>query len=82
LQGTIIDLKITNNGANELALDLDDFSLIDQFGWSYVVSDSWSSNLGSLLQGESRRFDVTIPDVSELSDPVILKYKNLRINIV
>lgn len=78
----VIDLKITNNGAIELPLDLDDFSIIDQFGWTYLVSDSGSSNLGSLLQGESRRFDVIIPDVSELSDPVIFKYKNLRMDIV
>lgn len=78
----IIDLKITNNGANEVPLDLDDFSLIDQFGWTYLVSYSGSSNLGSLLQGESRRFDVIIPDVSELSDPVILKYKNIRMDIL
>jgi len=78
----VIDLKITNNGANELPLDLNDFSLIDQFGWTYLVSDSGSSNLGSLLQGESRRFEVIIPGVSQLSDPVIFKYKNLRMDVV
>lgn len=79
----VIDLKVTNNGANELPLDLNDFSLVDQFGWKYPASSyDGSSNLGSLLQGESRRFDLLIPDLSILSDPVILKYKTLEINVV
>jgi hypothetical protein len=77
-----IDLKVTNTGAGELLLDLEDFRLIDQFGWEYPAeSDYRSSDLGSLLPGESRRFDLVISEVSILSNPVTLKYKTLGINV-
>jgi hypothetical protein len=76
----IIDLKVTNSGEDELSLNLDDFRLIDQFGWEYPVNE-YESSLGLLLPGESRRFNLVIPHVSILSDPVTLKYKTLNIDI-
>lgn len=75
-----IDLKLTNIGENEISLNTDDFSLIDQFGWKYAAEND-QSNLGLLLPGESRRFDIVIPDVSILSSPLILEYKSLRVNV-
>jgi hypothetical protein len=75
----IIDLKVTNDGTDELLLNRDDFSLIDQFGWEYPAEDDYGSSLGTLLPGESRRFDLVIPEISILSDPINLKYKNLII---
>jgi len=73
-------LKVTNSGEDELSLNLDDFRLIDQFGWEYPVNE-YESSLGLLLPGESRRFNLVIPHVSILSDPVTLKYKTLNIDI-
>jgi len=81
LNDITIDLKVTNNGENELPLNLNDFSLTDQFEWEYACDD-YESSLGTLLPGESRRFDLVIPDVSVLSNLVTLKYKTLNINLV
>jgi len=74
------DIKVTNSGQNEFSLDTDDFTLIDQFGWEYPATNNYELS-GTLLPGESRRFDLVIPDVSILSDPVIFKYKNLRVDL-
>ena len=75
-----IDLKVTNNGKTGLSLNSKDFSLVDQYGWEYTASDESGYNqLGTLLSGESRRFNVAVDGVSVLSDLETLKYKDVRI---
>lgn len=74
------DIKITNNGSEELQLIPRDFSFIDQFGWEYAIDIDQSSNkLGTLLPGESRRFNLIIKQVSVLSDLRILKFRNIML---
>jgi hypothetical protein len=77
-----IDLKVTNNGATGLSLNSKDFSLVDQYGWEYAASDESGYNqLGTLLSGESRRFNVAVDDVSELSELETLKYKDVTMHL-
>lgn len=81
LMNFALDLKVTNNGTAELPLDSQDFGLIDQFGWEYKAERNYRNELSSLVPGESRRFEVTIKGLSELSDIKFLKYKDIRMNI-
>lgn len=76
------DLKLTNNLTTNMPVSVKDFSMVDQYGWVYDKPVHLGSvDLGQLISGESMRFDLTFSPISGLSRPVVLKYKNLSLDI-
>lgn len=79
----IFDIKLTNNLTTNMPFSVEDFSMVDQYGWVY----GWEydgrnpGQSGVLTSGESMRFDLTFSPISGLSRPVMLKYKNLSLDI-
>jgi hypothetical protein len=74
------DIKITNNAPETIGYEFRDFAMVDQFGWVYP-SDWDGLTSGKILSNESLRFTVEIPNVTKISRPIALKYKDLVIDI-
>jgi len=76
------DLKFINNGSDNLKIHLKDFAVIDQFGWKYQgPMFNRDEQVVELLPGEAMRSTITFWDISSLSRPVFLNYKNLSMDI-
>jgi len=75
------DVKLTNNLTTNMPVSVKDFSMVDQYDWVYDEPYRVGSvDLGQLTSGESMRFDLAFT-TSGLSRPVMLKYKNVSLDI-
>lgn len=74
-----LDLNITNSANHTAEYNSSNFALVDQFGWVYPgdVGDA----LTEIPAGESMRFNVKVPFVSEISRPVAILFKGVKLDI-
>jgi hypothetical protein len=75
-----LDVAITNNGTKKLALDANNFTLKDQWGWKYESKEYDSNGKKGmaekvLVQNETIRSGLIFNSVSPLSRPVELVYR-------
>jgi hypothetical protein len=74
-----LDLNITN-GANQTAeYNSSSFAMIDQFGWAYPGEEG--DALKKIPAGESMRFNVKVPFVSEVSIPMAILFRGMKMDI-
>jgi hypothetical protein len=74
-----LDLDITN-GANQTAeYNSSSFALVDQFGWAYPGEEG--DALKKIQSKESTRFNVKIPFVSEISRPMAILFRGMKLDI-
>lgn len=74
-----MDLSITNLANQTAECNSSSFALIDQFGWVYSGEEGERSR--EILPGESLRFTVKVPFVSELSSPNAILFRGLKLDI-
>ncbi|OPY48886.1 MAG: hypothetical protein A4E49_03368 [Methanosaeta sp. PtaU1.Bin112] len=74
-----LDISINNIGNHTAKYNSSSFALMDQFGWIY--SGEEGEELKEIPAGESLRFTVKVPFVSELSDPIAILFKGLNLDI-
>ncbi len=74
-----LNVCLANNAAVALKYNNSDFALVDQFGWTYPAERG--DELKDIPAGQSLCFDVKIPYVSEISNPVAILFKDLELNI-
>lgn len=74
-----LDVNITNNANQTAEYNSTNFALVDQFGWVYLGGRG--DALKEIPPGESLRFNVKIPYVSEISRPMMILFKGLRLDI-
>jgi hypothetical protein len=74
-----LDVNITNSANQTAEYNSSNFALVDQFGWVYPGEE------GELLQkiptGESMRFNVKVPFVSEISRPMAILFNGMKLDI-
>jgi len=76
------ELKITNNGTQNLIVKPSDFIIRDQYDWEYPGGkSSVYDEETQLLPGESMKFNLDVMRVSPLSRPVELRYGDLKMDI-
>lgn len=73
------DVNLINKANKTVEYNNSEFAMVDQFGWVY--QGSRGDGLKKILPGESVRFNVQIPLVSEISRPVEILYKGIKLNI-
>ncbi|MFB3764100.1 MAG: hypothetical protein ACE14P_02495 [Methanotrichaceae archaeon] len=73
------DVNLTNKANQTLEYNNSDFAMVDQFGWVY--QGGIDDGLKKILPEESLRFNIKIPLVSEISRPVEIIYKGIKLNI-
>ena len=74
-----LDLNITNSANQTAEFNSSSFALIDQFGWVY--SGEEDDMLKTIPAGESLRFNVKVPFVSEKSNPMAILFKGMKLDI-
>jgi len=74
-----LDLNITNSANQTAEYNSSSFALIDQFGWVY--SGEEGDALKTIPAGESMRFNVKVPFVSEISSPRAILFKDMLLDI-
>lgn len=74
-----LDLSITNIANQTAEYNSSSFALIDQFGWVY--SGEEGDALKTIPAGESLRFNVKVPFVSEISRPMAIQFKDVMLDI-
>ncbi len=74
-----LDLSITNSANQTAEFNSSSFALIDQFGWVY--SGEEDDTLKTIPAGESLRFTVKMPFVSEKSSPMAILFKGMKLDI-
>jgi len=74
-----LDLNITNRANQTAEYNSSGFALIDQFGWVY--SGEEGDVLKKIPAGESMRFNVKVPFVSEISSPIAIRFKDMLLDI-
>jgi len=76
----IADVKITNTGTTRLDIKNTDFSIIDQFDFSYLAEGNETKKL---MENEPMRISIEFENISKLSRPIYLVYKpsNIRLDI-
>lgn len=74
-----LDLNITNSANQTVEYNSSSFALIDQFGWVY--SGEKGDALKKIPAGESMRFNVKVPFVSEISSPMVIRFKGIELDI-
>jgi hypothetical protein len=74
-----LDLNITNNANQTAEYDSSDFALVDQFGWAYPGEEGGA--LKKIQAGEAMRFNVKVPFVSEISRPMAILFKSMKLDI-
>lgn len=76
----IADVKITNTGTTRLDIKNTDFSIIDQFDFSYLAEGNETKKL---MENEPMRISIKFENISKLSRPIYLVYKpsNIRLDI-
>jgi len=76
----IADVMITNTGTTRLDVKITDFSIIDQFDFSYSAEGNETKKL---MEKEPMRIPIKFENISKLSRPIYLVYKpsNIRLDI-
>jgi hypothetical protein len=74
-----LDLNITNSANQTAEYNSSGFALIDQFGWVY--SGEEDDALKTIPAGESLRFNVKVPFVSEISSPMAILFEGMKLDI-
>ncbi len=74
-----LDISITNLANQTAECNSSCFALMDQFGWVYSGEDG--GELKDIAAGESLRFNVKVPFVSELSSPTAILFNGLKLDI-
>jgi len=74
-----LDVAITNKGDMAAGYNSSDFALKDQFGWLYPGKRG--DVLKEIPAGQSLRFTVKIPYVSEISTPLCILFEDIELNI-
>jgi len=74
-----LELNITNSANQTAEYNSSSFALIDQFGWVY--SGEKGDALKKIPAGESMRFNVKVPFVSEISSPMAIRFKGTELDI-
>jgi hypothetical protein len=74
-----LDVNITNNANQTAEYNSSDFAMADQFGWVY--QGEGHDTLNKIPPGESLRFNVKVPLVSEIARPVAILFGGKRLNI-
>jgi len=74
-----LDVNITNNANQTLEYNSSNFALVDQFGWGN--SGGEGDALKEIPAGESLRFNVKVPFVSEISRPVAILFRGMKLDI-
>lgn len=74
-----LDLSITNSANQTAEFNSSSFALIDQFGWVY--SSEEDDTLKTIPAGDSLRFNVKVPFVSEKSNPMAILFKGMKLDI-
>jgi hypothetical protein len=74
-----LDLNVTNNADQTAEYDSSDFALVDQFGWAYPGEEG--DALKKIQAGEAMRFNVKVPFVSEISRPMAILFKDMKLDI-
>ncbi|MDD2754861.1 MAG: hypothetical protein PHS80_04955 [Methanothrix sp.] len=74
-----LDLSITNSANQTAEFNSSSFALMDQFGWVY--SGEEDDTLKTIPAGESLRFNVKVPFVSEKSSPMAILFKGMKLDI-
>jgi hypothetical protein len=73
------DVNLTNNANQTAECNSSDFAMLDQFGWVYLGEEH--DRLNKIPPGESLRFNVEVPLVSEIARPVAILFRGTRLNI-
>jgi hypothetical protein len=74
-----LDINVTNSADHTAGYNNSDFAMVDQFGWVYQGEgggETWT-----VLPGESLRFSIKVPQASEISRPVEIRFKGMRLDI-
>ncbi|VVB72381.1 Uncharacterised protein [uncultured archaeon] len=74
-----LDVNITNSRNQTSGYNASDFALVDQFGWVYPGEKG--DALRKIPSGESMRFIVKVPFVSEISRPKAILFKGVNMDI-
>lgn len=74
-----MDVNLTNYRNESSEYNSSDFAIIDQFGWVY--SGAKGDALKAIESGDSLRFNVKVPFVSELSRPMFILFKSMKLDI-
>ena len=74
-----LDVNLMNNRNVNAEYNSSDFAIIDQFGWVYPGAKG--DALKAIKAGASLRFTVSVPFVSELSRPMIILFKGMRLDV-
>lgn len=74
-----LDVNITNNANQTAEYNSSDFALVDQFGWVYPGAKG--DAMKAIKGRESLRFDVKVPFVSEISRPMFVLFKDMKLDI-
>jgi hypothetical protein len=74
-----LDVNLTNSANQTAEYNRSDFVLADQFGWVYPGEEGEA--LKEIPAGESLRFNVKVPFVSELSRPMAILFKGMKLDI-
>jgi hypothetical protein len=76
----VADVKLTNTGTTPLDIKNMDFSIIDQFDFSYLAE---GNETVKLMPSDPRRFSIKFGNISKLSRPIYMVYKpsNVRLDI-
>jgi hypothetical protein len=73
------EVNLTNDGNPTEDYNISDFAMLDQFGWVY--QSKRDSEIKNIPPGESLRFNVVVPLVSEIARPVAILFKGIKMNI-
>jgi hypothetical protein len=73
-----LDLNITNNANQTAEYNSSSFALVDQFDWAYPGEEG--DALKKIPAGESMRFNVKIPFVSEISRPMAILFEGMKLD--
>jgi|WetSurMetagenome_2_1015567.scaffolds.fasta_scaffold28465_2 hypothetical protein len=74
-----LDLTFINLANQTVECNSSSFALMDQFGWVY--SGEVGEQSREILPGESLRFTVKVPFISELSSPTVILFRGLKLDI-
>lgn len=74
-----LDVSIANAANQTVECNNSNFAIVDQFGWSYPGEKG--DTLKEIPAGESLRFNVKVPFVSEISRPVAILFRDIKLNI-
>jgi hypothetical protein len=73
-QGIVLQLRVTNNGTNDLYVAPQNFTLLDQWGWVYHPTLGFDAEVVSPSNATPSRVKVGFTGVSLLSRPAALAY--------